>query len=52
MAAANEPGSGVVPSARAERQRTWDDDTVGITIYAAAIALVSALIVTIVVLAG
>jgi hypothetical protein len=51
MPAPNEPGSGVVPSARAERRRAKADDTSGIVIYALVIAVISALIVTIVMLA-
>jgi hypothetical protein len=51
MADANEPGGGVVPSARAERGRTWSDDTAGMVIYATVVALVSSFIVAIVVLA-
>jgi len=51
MADPNEPGSGVVPSARAERRRIFSDDALGIVVYAVVIAAVSALVVVIVALA-
>lgn len=51
MAGANEPGSDVVPSVRAERKRMLFDDTAGIVIYATVLALISSVVVAIVVLA-
>ena len=51
MADANEPGSGVVPSARTEQQRTRWDDASGVVMYATAVALISSFIVAVVLLA-
>jgi hypothetical protein len=51
MVSRNEPGSGVVPSARVERQRTRRDDTIGIVAYACALGLIAALAIGIVALA-
>jgi hypothetical protein len=51
MADANEPGSGVVPSARAERQRTRWADVSGSVLYTTTVILVSFLIVAIALLA-
>jgi hypothetical protein len=51
MADANEPGSGVVPSARAEQQRAGWDDVSGIVLYATAVALISFFIVAVVLVA-
>ena len=48
MPAPNEPGA--VPGARAERRRNKDDSS-GVVIYALVIAVVSAIIVTIVMVA-
>jgi hypothetical protein len=46
----NKPGSGVVPSARAERKRMLSDDTLGLVVYAAALAVISSVILAIVAL--
>lgn len=51
MTDATKPGAGVVPSARAERRRVMTDDAAGIAMYSTAIALITAIIVAVVIVA-
>lgn len=51
MTDATKPGAGVVPSARAERRRVMTDDAAGIAMYSTAIALITAIIVVVVIVA-
>lgn len=44
------PGDDTVPSARAERRRAWLGDVDGIWLYSSIVAVLAALIVSIVVL--
>ena len=50
MTAANtpQPGDTVVPSARAERSRIWQDDTVGTAIYITAAVVFAVLVIAVV----
>ena len=48
MADLNKPGSGVIPSALAERRRNWAEAVSGTTIYALALAVLSLAIIVIV----